>query len=288
MIDCTKIPELTEKDYFPIKIYQDCVARVICNPPLPSCYLGIYYECPGTMKIREQLQEAFERALVDNLIYSQWVSVDRTTLEIFQKVVPEFIDDFLFKVTSLKNHGFIAQQQQLFFREMKNSVTEGEYVVVCDFSENYAFVVQDEAPGFYWINNQAIVHPFVIYGIQEGKVTCKSFVCISECVKHDTVAVHLFQNSLINFLTSSDKVIVRKIIYFSDGAPTRYKNLKNVINICHHEEDFYIPAEWHFLATAQGKGPCDGVGGTLKRLATRASLQYLREGHILTAKYLYE
>ncbi|KAG8233184.1 hypothetical protein J437_LFUL008947, partial [Ladona fulva] len=47
--------------------------------------LGICYECPGTMKIREPLEEAFEMALVDNLIYSQWVSVDRTTLEIFQK-----------------------------------------------------------------------------------------------------------------------------------------------------------------------------------------------------------
>ncbi|KAG8233374.1 hypothetical protein J437_LFUL005836 [Ladona fulva] len=147
---------------------------------------------------------------------------------------------------------------------MKKSVTEGEYVVVCDFSENYAFVVQDEAPGFHWNNNQETVHLFVIYGIQEGKVTCKSFVCISECVKDDTVAVHLFQNS--------------------DGAPTHYKNLKNFINICHHEEDFHIPAEWHFFATAQGKGPCDGVGGTLKRLATRASLQHLREDHILTAK----
>ncbi|KAG8230703.1 hypothetical protein J437_LFUL009847 [Ladona fulva] len=108
MIDCTGIAELTEKDYFPIKIYQDCVARVICNPPLPSFYLGIRYECPGTMKIREQLQEAFERALVDNLIYSQWVSVDRTTLEIFQKEVPECID----VLTSLERHRFIAQQQQ--------------------------------------------------------------------------------------------------------------------------------------------------------------------------------
>ncbi|KAG8224979.1 hypothetical protein J437_LFUL003357 [Ladona fulva] len=195
MIDFTGIPELTEKDYFPIKTYQDCVARVICNPPLPSFYVRICYECPGTMKIREQLQEAFEMALVDNLIYSQWVSVVRTTPEIFQKEVPECIDDFLFKLTSLKNHGFIAQQQQLFFRKMKNSVTEGEYVVVCAFSENYAFVLQDEAPGFHWNNNQETVHPFVIYGIQEGKVTCKSFVCISECVKDDTVAVHLFQNS---------------------------------------------------------------------------------------------
>ncbi len=30
---------------------------------------------------------------------------------------------------------------------------------------------------------------------------------------------------------------------------------------------------WHFFATSHGKGVCDGIGGTIKRLAARASLQ---------------
>ena len=42
---------------------------------------------------------------------------------------------------------------------------------------------------------------------------------------------------------------------------------------CNHEEDFGISAEWHFAASAHGKGACDGLGGTVKRLAARASLQ---------------
>lgn len=41
----------------------------------------------------------------------------------------------------------------------------------------------------------------------------------------------------------------------------------------HHCSDFGVEAEWHYFATAHGKGPSDGLGGTLKRLATRASLQ---------------
>ena len=35
-------------------------------------------------------------------------------------------------------------------------------------------------------------------------------------------------------------------LYFSDGAASQYKNCKNVVNLCHHEEDFGISAEWHF------------------------------------------
>lgn len=36
-----------------------------------------------------------------------------------------------------------------------------------------------------------------------------------------------------------------------------------------------MTAEWHFFATSHGKGPCDGLGGTLKRIARRTSLQLL-------------
>eukprot|EP00795_Rhopilema_esculentum_P005689 gene5689-10935_t len=65
-----------------------------------------------------------------------------------------------------------------------------------------------------------------------------------------------------------------KIVYFSDGCTGHFKNLKNFANICLHEEDFGVPAEWHFFATSHGKGPSDGNGGTIKREATRASLQH--------------
>lgn len=44
-------------------------------------------------------------------------------------------------------------------------------------------------------------------------------------------------------------------------------------------------AEWHFYATSHGKGPCDGIRGKVKRIATRASIQ---KEYILTAKDFYE
>ncbi len=40
-----------------------------------------------------------------------------------------------------------------------------------------------------------------------------------------------------------------------------------------HKIDFGIDAEWHFFATSHGKSTCDGLGGTVKRFATKASLQ---------------
>ena len=95
-----------------------------------------------------------------------------------------------------------------------------------------------------------------------------------------------FNKILIEFLKSCFPV-VNKIFYFSDGARQQYKNFKNCINLAYHQQDFQIEAEWHFFATAHGKGPCDGLGATVKRGATRASLQSGDNNHILTAKDLF-
>lgn len=60
------------------------------------------------------------------------------------------------------------------------------------------------------------------------------------------------------------------------------------MNIYYHEEDFGLKAEWHFFATAHGKGPCDGVGGTFKRTAARVSLQRSIDKQITTVDELQE
>ena len=46
-----------------------------------------------------------------------------------------------------------------------------------------------------------------------------------------------------------------------------------MLNLCRHKEDFGIDATWVFFATSHGKSPCEGIGGTVKRITARASLQ---------------
>ena len=56
-----------------------------------------------------------------------------------------------------------------------------------------------------------------------------------------------------------DLQIVDKIFYFSDSWAEKYKNCKNFINLCHHQQDFNIDVEWIFFATSHGKSPCNHV-----------------------------
>lgn len=60
------------------------------------------------------------------------------------------------------------------------------------------------------------------------------------------------------------------------------------MNLCLHEEDFKIKAQWSFSATSHGKSECDGVGGTAKRIARKESLQRPLEGQITTPVALYD
>ena len=52
-------------------------------------------------------------------------------------------------------------------------------------------------------------------------------------------------------------------------------------------EDFGVATEWHFFATSYGKTAADGIAGTLKRLAAKASLQHPIDNQILNAKQLF-
>ena len=149
-------------------------------------------------------------------------------------------------------------------------------------------MLQDAAEGYHWNNSQATTHPFVAYNVDSGELHHFSYVIKSDCLHHDTVAANLFLKNFISFLKEKFSSLPHKIYYFSDGAAAQYQNRKNFINLCHHKADFGMPAERHFLATSHGKGACDGIGGTVKRLAARASLQRPYDQQIITPYQLYE
>lgn len=220
--------------------------------------------------------------------YRQWVSTDRCEFKHFAETVSEFVNNFAIKLEKLVTHTFVANQQATFLKHLQEILKVGEFIVCGDYSENFSFVMQNEAQGYYWAKKQATIHPFIIYYKNENnEVQHLSYVIISDCLKHDSVAVYLFITKLIKFLESKFKVIT-KLYYFTDGCAGQYKNRKNFLNVYFHKIDFGYDCEWHFHATSHGKGPCDGIGGTLKRCATRASLARPYENQIDSAELLFK
>ena len=76
--------------------------------------------------------------------------------------------------------------------------------------------------------------------------------------------------------------------YFSDGSAGQCKNCKNFLSLYPHNSGFGVKCEWNFFATSHGKSPCDGIGGTVKQLVTKASLQRPISNQILTVDKMFE
>jgi hypothetical protein len=269
--------------------YKDLLKKSVCDFDNEKCMMHECHDCPRAAGVKDEINKQISEqgsAVPDEIRYKQWVTVDRCT--IIEKIenITDFIDSLSSNIAKLTRHHYISKSQAKYFQNLKENLPEGEGCLVGDFAENYSFVVQDAAQGFHWENSQCTVHPFVFYWRANGDLCHQSYCFISDCLKHNTVTVYSFQTKLIPMILSKYTNIT-KIHYFSDGCGGQYKNKLNFLNLCYHEADFGIPAEWNFFATSHGKNACDGIGGVVKRSTAKASLQRNITNQILTPKDMY-
>ena len=266
--------------------YKDLLGKAVCDLSSRNCMLRCCENCPGLSVLKTFLEDMFTPDVTDfdSLVkYKQWVKNEsgKTSLVTLESSVSDFIDKVCSLYEGLLPHQFIAKSQAVYLTELKESLCEDTAIILLDFAENYSFVVQDAVQGHHWDNSQATLHPLVCYAKTGEDLKVLNICVISDCMSHDTNTVHAFLKPSLLFVMENFPN-VKKIVYFSDGAASQYKNFKNFINLCKHEADFGVPAQWNFFATSHGKSPCDGIGGTVKRLVARASLQAVSSGQILT------
>ncbi len=268
--------------------YKSLMAKTVCSLESKDCMLHRCDTCPGEEALEEFLLSAVgDFDPEETISFKQWVHTDREALITKQLPIEEFVSELSTAIWNLSCHHFIAKHQSNHLKSLKENLSPSEIVVLMDFAENYSFIVQDASQGFHWENSQATVHPFAIYYKGNGdNVECLSICAISDSLVHDTVVVHAFLTQAISIIKGKVPN-VKHVHYFSDGSAAQYKNFKNIMNLCCHLEDYGLTAEWNFFATSHGKSPCDGIGGTVKRLAAHSCLQHPLQGQILTPDDLY-
>lgn len=205
------------------------------------------------------------------------------------KSVEELMSDLAVLLPKLLEHDFIAKKQSEYLKQLEEQLVPGHVIVKGDFSQNYSITIQDAVQGHYWATDQITIHPWVCYYRDETSSGLKYFsvVMISDYLKHDVATVATFQKHLLDYIKTKVPDVT-KVIYFTDGATSQYKNKGNFVNTCRHEDDHGVKAEWHFYASYHGKGPCDGVGGAYKRAVYNASLKRPSTNQITNVKDLYD
>ncbi|XP_065669753.1 uncharacterized protein LOC136088824 [Hydra vulgaris] len=238
-------------------------------------------QCPkNTSKLEEKLFERigqFEEE--DTIEFNQWVTTDRSDLVIQLVSIPDYVNMVMEKLVKLTAHSYISKCQSKYLKNLKEELPSSSAISLEDFAENYSFVVQDEVQGFHWNNLLCTLHPVVVYYKENQVLHSTSYCIISDDNNHDVPMVYEVQKSKSN--------LKQKMIYFSDGCSSQYKNCKNIFNLCQHKSDFGIDAKWVFFATSHGKQPCDGIGGTVKRFVANASLQRVSTNQILNSRDMF-
>ncbi|XP_065641529.1 uncharacterized protein LOC136073616 [Hydra vulgaris] len=267
---------------------KELMALAVCSLENKECMFHECKNCPGKERIEIKLNDLVGDS-ANEISYKQWLKTDRYSLETIVKNLDEFLEELTNNLYELTKHHYVSKSQTYYLKQLKENLKANEYIIQMDFAENFSFVIQDEIQASYFSKNQATLHPFIIYTRSlNGNLTLESKCncIISDNLIHNTEAVFTYVSKIV-FILKEEYPNIQKIHYFTDGAGSQYKNRFNLKNLCFHEKDFGLKADWHFFGTAHGKSACDGVGGTVKRVINNLSLQRPIGNQILTPKDMF-
>ena len=189
------------------------------------------------------------------------------------------------KTMSMKELGDIALKQFVDFgkhrervisqyraaRQIKEKMPPGHISVQCDFAENYCYGEKEEVQSAYYSKDQITLHPAVFHHRTEVDAPLKvtSACYVSDVTDHTAPMVFAILKQIVT-LAKQTVPELKYIHYLSDSPSSQYRNKHLMYIIAQHDKMFGIPCTWTYFESGHGKGPCDGIGGSSKRLADLA------------------
>lgn len=218
--------------------------------------------------------------LQESVSYEEWRRVEthlpngklryNTRLVKVEVPVEQFKESFKIQVGKFREHAYRVTTQYSEVKRLKENLKENEGTLQMDFAQNYTCGHTEEIQSAYFAKEQVTLHPMVLHFKEGGELKHKSFVAVTDERTHNSFSVFAFMKTIIPRIKEICPTI-NKMHYLTDSPTSQYRNTKIMNLISRHETIFGMKASWTYFESGHGKGPCDGVGGTLKRLADDAS-----------------
>lgn len=255
---------------------EGCVNTALCPYldffPNFQCVNGACSEC-GIDSVKQNLLQLNASKLKEKrkrFMIKQWVTKTRQKDGKSQSYLhwthdrfsyAELINRFVKDLSKMIRHTFFAAWNYSQFKKCKTSLISGEVLIVHDFAQNYLCLHQDEPQALHWVHEQVTLHPTVVYyKCHCGGLVTDEIVHISADLKHDAHLVKVFTRKTLDYLQSKN-VSIRKIIEFTDQAPSQYKSK----TVYRYLQERNIPSIHGYYGVRHGKGPCDAVTGRVKQ-----------------------
>ncbi|KAK3104833.1 hypothetical protein FSP39_011252 [Pinctada imbricata] len=222
----------------------------------------------------ESLTDALQEGLTEKVKFRKWKKLNDGEKYRWKEVEEEvkkeeFIDLMKKEVKVFREHVNRVKTQYCEIRKLREKLPEGEVLLWMDFAENYTCSSLEEVQSAYWNASMVSLHTMVVY-FPNGDV--KSVVGVSDVLSHNATAVITILHKIIPQI-KNDYPQLRKIHYLTDSPTSQYRNKTIFQFILEHGDEFGVTAQWNFLESGHGKGPCDGLGASVKRSADMAVRQ---------------
>lgn len=164
------------------------------------------------------------------------------------------------QVGKMKIHFYLKLKQYHAYQSVKDNLKENEILVHVDFSENYDNKQQHAIQSAYFGYQSFSIYTVCAYVRENNQTVCHSYALINETTDHNAASVFRLNSFLIALL--KEKFSFDTIHFFSDGCAAQFRSKHVFLYLAQYDPS--IKLFWHYFESSHGKGPVDGVGGTVK------------------------
>lgn len=232
---------------------------------------------PSSMTVIRYLNWKAQEISIENRV------IKKTKLTRVEEKRSDFIDNLVGGMSVFREHcrRVVVQYQQLKHLQSR-MMPKFEVTVQLDYAENWAVKYQDEIAAVYFDKNQITIHPMIVHykvmGTECDELCHKSFVGVSSVTAHSVPTTFAFISALMSRLKALLPEL--KVVHFiSDSPSSQYRNRSMCSLVARFPSVFNgIEASWSWLESGHGKGPCDGIGGGIKKKADNL----VKSGKVIT------
>ena len=207
---------------------------------------------------------------IDEVKYYSWTKVDQRISKITAAV--SFEDAVALmknQLKLLKEHVFVKRVQNVAYNQHKKDLTLDELLVHVDFAENYRNDQQDEIQSAYFGHQSfSLFTSCCYYKDGEDNLLQKSVVIATENSDHNRVTSMSSLKKVVEIAEDFTGKKYHRLIIWSDGMSAQFRSrfvFKILAGTLFSEKEVW----WFYNERHHGKGPMDGVGGTLKNMVFR-------------------
>ncbi|XP_066932919.1 glutamic acid-rich protein-like [Clytia hemisphaerica] len=203
-------------------------------------------------------------------VYKAWVrenhKIKKTTVT--KETRDELFKDWETSLATLKKHIHRKREQHAAYVAMKENIEPGTAIIHVDYSESYRNKQQDEIQSAYFGQSSFSIFTACAYykaDNSDDPLVKRSLTIVSESSDHSRVASMSCVKMVIEEIEKS--IALTKVIAWSDGMGAQFRSRFVFKILSEYRPD--LDLEWHFNEAHHGKGPMDGIGGTIKNVVYR-------------------